>query len=140
MQCRATSSTLAKAVKEVEDILKGGKESGADLEEAAHTAHDLAAKLRSEGKDDEANKVEELAHLLDVAAESKLKVESDQKEKESKAAMKQAAGEGHEMADKLREDGNGELAEMVDEVVKEVEAALNREPDAEELDLSLIHI
>ena len=81
----------------------------------------MAVKLRAEGKDAEADEVEKLAQLLDVAVESKLEVEAGQKEKESKEGMKEAAAEGHAVADQLREEGNGELADMVDNVVEEVE-------------------
>merc|ERR1719398_428980 len=115
-------------------MLEGGEESGADLEKAAHSAHELAVKLRAEGKDAEADEVEKLAQLLDVAVESKLEVEAGQKEKESKEGMKEAAAEGHAVADQLREEGNGELADMVDNVVEEVEHALSGELDAEELE------
>merc|ERR1719199_997941 len=48
--------------------------------------------------------------------------------------MKEAAAEGHAVADKLREEGNGELADMVDNVAEEVEHALSGELDAEELE------
>ena len=121
-------------MKDWQGMLEGGEESGADLEKAAHSAHELAVKLRAEGKDAEADEVEKLAQLLDVAAESKLEVEAGQKEKASKEGMKEAAAEGHAVADKLREEGNGELADMVDNVVEEVEHALSGELDAEELE------
>merc|ERR1719247_3926733 len=65
----------AKSVKDWQGLLEGGQESGADLEKAAHSAHELAVKLRAEGKDAEADEVEKLAQLLDVAVESKLRAE-----------------------------------------------------------------
>jgi len=61
----------AAQVKEWQTMLEGHHESGADIEHAAHEAHELAAKLRAEGKEKEAEEVEKLAVLLDAAAKHK---------------------------------------------------------------------
>ena len=125
----------AEQLKDWQKMLEGGEESGADLEKAAHDAHALGAKLRAGGHDDLADDVEKVAGMLDAAAHTKLEVEMMQKEKEAKEGLKEAAAEGHAVADKLRAEGKEELADMVDHVVEEVEHALGRDPlDVEEVE------
>merc|ERR1719272_2275195 len=122
----------AAQAKEWQTMLEGDHATGADIEHAAKKAHELAAKLRAKGKKHEADEAEKLASLLDAAAQHKLEVEGMQKDKEAKGDMKAAAAVGHEVADKLREEGFEELADMVDTVVEEVEHALEGEMDIEE--------
>ena len=76
--------------------------------------------------------------MLEGAATSKLGVECKQKDLEAKADMKCAAASGHEAADHLREEGLEELAEAVDEVVKEVEHALEGEMEVEEVEHAVV--
>merc|ERR1712086_780426 len=52
-------------------MLESGDASEEDLERASRDAHDLAAKLRAEGKEGEALEVKKLVTLLDTAARNK---------------------------------------------------------------------
>ena len=115
-------------------MLENPESTGKDLQDAAHDAHELAAKLRADGHLAEADEVEKLALLLDAAAEKKLGVEALEAEKAAKDGLKDVAGDAHALADKLREDGHGELAEMVEKIAQEVDHALEGELDVEEVE------
>merc|ERR1711865_190694 len=71
----------AAKVHEWQAALENSETSGEGLQQAAHEAHELAAQLRADGKEAEADEVEKLAKLLDGAAEAKLEVEAMEKEK-----------------------------------------------------------
>ena len=57
---------------------EGSEAAGRDLQDAAHGAHELAAKLRADGQLELADEMEKLALQLDGAAEKKLSVEAHQ--------------------------------------------------------------
>ena len=81
--------------------------------------------------------MEKLALMLDGAAQAKLEVEGKEKEQQAKQQGKEAAAAGQAVADKLRADGCEELAEMVEQVVKEVEHALSGDVDVAEVEQAI---
>ena len=68
--------------KELREGVAGGERSGADIGAGVKDGHELAAKLKAEGKDHLAWEVEELALKMDEAAKAKL--DADAKENNNK--------------------------------------------------------
>merc|ERR1711865_501820 len=119
---------------EFQAVLEKSESTGKDLQDAAHGAHELAEKLRADGHLVLADEMEKLALQLDGAAEKKLGVEALEAEKAAKDGLKDVAAGAHALADRLREDGHDELADMVEKIAKEVDHALEGELDVEEVE------
>ena len=119
---------------EFQAVVENSESTGKDLQDAAHGAHELAEQLRADGHLELADEMEKLALQLDGAAEKKLSVEALEAEKAAKDGLKDVAAGAHALADKLREDGHGELADMVEKIAKEVDHALEGELDVEEVE------
>jgi hypothetical protein len=95
----------AAEMKKMQEGMASGEMAGADIEAGAKDAHEVAAKLRAEGKDDLAKEVEELALKMDEAAKAKLDAGAKENDKKVTVAAGEAAKEGAELTDSLKAQG-----------------------------------
>ena len=107
-------------------VLDEGDATGSELEKSAADAHALAKKLKEKEDFAMAAEVEELAKHLDAAAKAKLEAEVKEKEKEAADDLKEAAKEGHALAEELKAEGLGEDAVEVERIAKHVEEMASR--------------
>ena len=112
----------------LQHLLEVGDSTGHTLETAAHTAHQLAAKLRAEGC--QADGAEELAAMLDAAAVMKLATEIEEMEKKAAAEEAERQRVAEEAAKKLAEETAVKEVEM-ERQRRESEAVKQRVVDAE---------
>ena len=131
----------AAEIHRLREALDGGAMSGEELEQASKDAHALAEKLRGMEKPESAKQMaveaDELGDKLAVAAKHKLEAEVLEKEKEASEDLKEAAAEGHALADELRAEGLEEDAAEVERITKVVEDVQAGKVKGEELDKAI---
>ena len=106
----------AEQVHKMRDDLESGDKSGAELAQDAKEAHELAEKLRADGKPELAKEVEELAKKLDGAAKAKLDADAKEADQEVTKDLKEASEEGHSVEQALKDANLEDDAKKVAEI------------------------
>merc|ERR1711969_121585 len=110
----------AKAALEAE-VLEKQKEAREELSEAGAAAHDLSAKLKAEGREEDAAVVEAIAAKADAAAAGEL----------GSAELGAVIADGKREAAKLRAEGREEEALALEQTVAKLESAKELKQESE---------